>query len=158
MEKVFVGIGSNLGEAKKQVETAISRLSKAAGIHLVRTASLYGSKPFGPIEQNDFVNTVVEIECALEPLELLELLKQVEQELGRVRSVRWGPREIDLDILIFGTRELSSDHLSLPHPGISERAFVLVPLAELEPELILPHGVAIGDALRRLDKGSVWLL
>jgi 2-amino-4-hydroxy-6-hydroxymethyldihydropteridine diphosphokinase len=158
MERVFVGIGSNLGDAQSQVESAISQINRASELEVIRSASLYGSKPFGPVEQDDFVNTVIEIACSLEPLELLNTLKEIERTMGRAHGVRWGPREIDLDILLFGSREYSSDDLNLPHAGIAERAFVLVPLAELEPELVLADGLTIGEAISRLEKGLVWPL
>lgn len=158
MEKIFVGIGSNLGDASSQVKSAISQINKIPQVRVVRAASLYGSKPFGPVEQNDFVNTVIEIGSSLEPLDLLRELKQLEQSMGRVHGVRWGPREIDLDILVYGSRNISSAKLQLPHPGISERAFVLVPLAELEPELMLPGELPIKDAVQQLAPELVWLL
>jgi len=158
MEKVFVGIGSNLGDAQSQVESAISHINKISELEVIRSASLYESKPFGPIDQGNFVNTVVEIACSLEPVELLKTLKEIERTMGRAQGVRWGPREIDLDILLFGSREFSSNDLNLPHPGITHRAFVLVPLAELEPELMLADGLTIGKAISRLEQGLVWPL
>lgn len=158
MGGIFVGVGSNLGDASSQVKSAISQIGQIPEVKVLRSASLYGSKPFGPVEQNDFVNTVIEIESSLEPHDLLKRLKQLEQNMGRVHGVRWGPREIDLDILIYGSRKFSSATLQLPHPGITERAFVLIPLAELEPELVLPGDLPILDAIQRLEPGLVWLL
>lgn len=158
MGRIFVGVGSNLGDASSQVKSAISQIGQIPEVKVLRSASLYGSKPFGPVEQNDFVNTVIEIESSLEPHDLLKRLKQLEQSMGRVHGVRWGPREIDLDILIYGSRKFSSATLQLPHPGITERAFVLIPLAELEPELVLPGDLPILDAIQQLEPGLVWLL
>lgn len=158
MEKVFVGVGSNLGDPAGNVQQAITRIDRTADISVLRSASLYGSKPFGPVPQDDFVNTVIELECSLEPADLLERLKDIERDMGRTQTERWGPREIDLDILIFGTRVLTSDALCLPHAGISERAFVLAPLAELEPGLRLTNGKSVEDAFKRLEQGLVWPL
>ncbi len=158
MQPVYIGIGSNLGDAAANVRAAIERLRRSPDIQLLRCAALYGSKPFGPVAQDDFVNTVVEIACNLGPPELLRRLKQLEQEMGRKHGERWGPREIDLDILVFAAEQWHSAELNLPHPGIAERAFVLLPLAELAPTMKLSNGASICELAARVAPGLAWRL
>ena len=158
MVNAYLGIGSNIGDAAGRVRDAITRLGHTPGIELLRAASLFGSKPFGPVEQSDFVNTVVEIATDWTPAELLQRLKQLEVAMGRIHGVRWGPREIDLDILLYGDRRIQTADLELPHPGIAARAFVLAPLAQLCPDLRLATGISVAQACAELTPGLVWLL
>ncbi len=158
MNRVYIGIGSNIGDAQFHVLRAVEMLKESPHCTMLRCASLYGSKPFGPVEQADFVNTVVELDTDLNAEELLEHLKKTEQHLGRTGNVRWGPREIDLDILSYGNLQVNSTELTLPHPGIAERAFVLVPLAELRPDLLLADGQTAEEAKNKLESGLVWPL
>jgi 2-amino-4-hydroxy-6-hydroxymethyldihydropteridine diphosphokinase len=122
----------------------------------VLRSSLYSSEPLGPVEQPDFVNAVAGLLTVLDPGELLASLKDLEVHLGRARPVvRWGPRRIDLDLLVHGTARSDTDELRLPHPGIAERAFVLVPLAEFAPDLVVPGLGRVRDLLAGLDTASL---
>jgi 2-amino-4-hydroxy-6-hydroxymethyldihydropteridine diphosphokinase len=152
----YVALGSNLDDPRAQVERAIAGLGDLPGTRCVLRSSLYRTRPFGPVEQPDFVNAVAGLLTELDPATLLMALKNLEAGLGRERpSVRWGPRRIDLDLLVHGTSRSDVDELRLPHPGIAERAFVLVPLAEIAPDLDVP-GVGRVRALRdRVDATGV---
>lgn len=140
MRRCFIGLGSNLAEPRRQLEAALTALAALPRSKLLRISSFYRSAPIGPGEQPDYVNAVAELETELAPLELLDQLQAIEAAQGRERSLRWGARTLDLDILLFGGECISSERLSLPHPRMAERNFVLQPLAELEPELELPTG------------------
>jgi 2-amino-4-hydroxy-6-hydroxymethyldihydropteridine diphosphokinase len=129
--RVFVGIGSNLADPEANVRRAIEMLSMTADMRVVATSSLYRTAPVGRLDQPDFVNAVVELETGFDPGALLDELLSMEKEFGRQRSTRNAPRIIDLDLLIHGDQVCESDHLTLPHPRMSERAFVLVPLVEI---------------------------
>lgn len=131
MPRAAIGIGSNLGDPRANVRAAFRALERAGRV--VARSRLYRSKPWGMTDQPEFCNAVAIVETDLEPRALLALLKALEGELGRKPSVRWGPRLIDLDILTFGTRRVDEPDLQIPHPRLFERAFALVPLAELEP-------------------------
>ena len=143
----YIGLGSNLNQPALQVARAIAALAELPDSHLLRQSRLYASPPLGPVDQPDYVNAVVEIETALEPLVLLRALHAIEQAQGRVRTRHWGERIIDLDLLLYADWQMASDDLILPHPGIATRAFVLRPLAELAPELEIPGQGALGDLL-----------
>jgi hypothetical protein len=136
----FIGLGSNKGDRLKFLETAIQVLTKS-GVEFRSVSEVYQTVPFGPIEQDSFLNAVAEIRFWGTVEELLNCILQVEQQLGRERVIRWGPRTIDIDILAFGEHVLHTEKLSVPHPGIAERAFVLVPWAEIAPNYIIP-GIA----------------
>jgi 2-amino-4-hydroxy-6-hydroxymethyldihydropteridine diphosphokinase len=129
--RVFVGIGSNLADPEANVRRAIEKLAVTADMRVVATSSLYRTAPVGRLDQPDFVNAVVELETGFDPGPLLDELLSMEKEFGRQRSTRNAPRIIDLDLLIHGDQVCESDHLTLPHPRMSERAFVLVPLVEI---------------------------
>jgi 2-amino-4-hydroxy-6-hydroxymethyldihydropteridine diphosphokinase len=152
----YVALGSNLDDPRAQVERAIAALGDLPRTRRVLRSSLYRTRPFGPVAQPDFVNAVVGLLTELDPATLLMALKNLEAGLGRERpSERWGPRRIDLDLLVHGTSRSDVDELRLPHPGIAERAFVLVPLAEIAPDLDVP-GVGRVRALRdRVDATGV---
>jgi len=142
--QAFIGLGSNLGDKKANLETAISWLSKEERIDVKKRASYYRTAPLGYAEQDWFVNTVVEIETTLSPAELLAVLLSIEERMGRVRGIRWGPRLIDLDLLLYGDAKINAPDLVVPHPRMTRRAFVIIPLAELSPDLYLRgHGKAI---------------
>lgn len=140
MTRAYLGLGSNLGNREDTLRQALQQLSNHPGIQSCKTASLYETAPWGNPEQDWFLNTVVEVETSLSPLELLQVLQEIEQALGRIRTVKWGPRTLDLDILLYGEEKIDLPDLQIPHPRLTERAFVLVPLAELCPEMILPEG------------------
>lgn len=138
MEVVYVGIGSNLGDRRASIERAVERIGAIPGTRVAARASVRETTPVGGPPQPDYLNTVVAVETALEPEALLAGLRAIEDGLGRVRDERWGPRTVDLDILLFGDRTLDSPSLSVPHPRMTERRFVLEPLAELAPDRIPP--------------------
>lgn len=142
--QAFVGLGSNLGDKKANLETAISWLKKEERIDVKKRASYYRTAPLDYTEQDWFVNTVVEIETTLSPAELLAVLLSIEERMGRVRGIFWGPRLIDLDLLLYDDAEINTPGLVIPHPRMARRAFVIIPLAELAPHLYLRgHGKAV---------------
>lgn len=134
---VYLGLGANLGERAANLEQALALLS-ARGVRVVRRSSFYETAPQDVLDQPSFLNMVVEVETALEPMELLAAAQGVEQEMGRQRIVDKGPRNIDIDVLLFGQRVIVSEKLTVPHPRMLERRFVLEPLLELSPALQHP--------------------
>lgn len=152
---VWVGLGSNQDDPARQVRRGLRALEELPGTHLVTTSSLYGSQPVGPEDQPDFINAVAALETTLPPLALLDALQELEHRAGRVRTRHWGERTLDLDILLWGGRTLALDRLQVPHPRLHERAFVLIPLHEAAPELVLPDGRPIAQLMPRNDQG-VW--
>ncbi|MDD0844677.1 2-amino-4-hydroxy-6-hydroxymethyldihydropteridine diphosphokinase [Pseudomonas sp. Gutcm_11s] len=142
MERVYIGLGSNLAEPRQQLEAALAAIAALPSSRLAATSSLYASDPLGPPDQPRYVNAVAALDTELAPLQLLDALQRIELEQGRVRKAeRWGPRTLDLDILLFGDRLLAEERLSVPHYHMHARAFVLYPLAEIAPaDLQLPDG------------------
>lgn len=134
----FVGIGSNLGDRETNLRRAIELLSAEDGIEVVAVSEIRETEPVGPVEQGPFLNGAVQLETSLSARELLERLLSVENRLGRVRAERWGPRTIDLDLLIYGDEKIDEPGLTVPHPRLHERRFVLEPLADLDPGLEIP--------------------
>jgi len=135
LTRAFVGLGSNLGERAATIRRALELLDGVAGVKAIAVSTLRETEPWGPVEQPPFLNGVAELETGLEPEALLAVLLEVERELGRARSgERWGPRTIDLDLLLHGDAVLELPGLTLPHPRLHERRFALEPLAELAPE------------------------
>lgn len=134
----WIALGANLGEPRRQLEAALVELDATPGISVRRRSNWYRSIPFGPVEQDDFINGVAELATRLGPIELLDVLQAIETAHGRTREQRWGPRTLDLDILLYANQVIETDRLAVPHPGIRERNFVLYPLHELEPELEIP--------------------
>ncbi len=130
----FIGLGANLGDPRRQLEKALARLAEAEEVEVQKVSTFYRSPPLGPPNQPDYVNAVAQVRTRLSPEELVRLLLQIERELGRTRGERWGPRLIDLDLLLYGEEEMTTSTLTLPHPEMAKRAFVLVPLAEVAPE------------------------
>jgi 2-amino-4-hydroxy-6-hydroxymethyldihydropteridine diphosphokinase len=126
----YVGLGSNVGDRIENLRRAVALLDESEGIDVARTSSVYETDPVGP-PQPDFLNAVAEIVTTLRPHDLLARLKETEAEIGRSPTEQWGPREIDLDLLTYGDQHIEDDDLCVPHPRMGERAFVLVPLAEL---------------------------
>jgi 2-amino-4-hydroxy-6-hydroxymethyldihydropteridine diphosphokinase len=135
---VFIGIGSNEGDKTANIKSAIDLISKVEDCKVEKVSSVYETLPFGDIKQNNFLNAVIKITTTLNPQELFIELKQIEKKLGRIVREQWGPREIDLDILFFNDLIFSDEIITLPHKGIIYRDFVLVPLIEIEPELVHP--------------------
>lgn len=159
--RVFVGLGSNLDDPQAQVRSALQALGRLPETRLERASALYRNPPMGPPDQPDYVNAVACLATGLTPLECLAGLQAIERRHGRSRGggERWGPRRIDLDLLLWGQQQLALEGLSVPHPGLPQRAFVLYPLAEIEPGLHIPGLGALegllagvdGSALVRLD-------
>ena len=136
MEKVFLGIGSNVGEKIIFINRAIKLLSQI--LTKIEIAPLYISKAVGFEDQPDFINTVVSGYTDLTPDELFKKIKDIEKKVGRIKRFRWGPREIDIDILFYGSHIIEKDNLTIPHPRIQERDFVLKPLSDLDPDFVHP--------------------
>jgi 2-amino-4-hydroxy-6-hydroxymethyldihydropteridine diphosphokinase len=136
--KAFVGLGSNLGEREAQIRLALDELAKVPGTRVTRASCLYDSEPVGEVEQPNFLNAVAQIDTELTARQLLWNLLLIERRLGRVRSARWGPRTIDLDLLLFGELVVEEPDLQVPHPELTHRSFVLVPLVEVDPLLVHP--------------------
>jgi len=133
----YLSLGSNLGDREENLRRAIRALHECSKIEIRRVSHVYETAPFGVTGQPDFFNLAVEIETGLAARELLGILKQIEKEMGRLEGPRWGPRVIDIDILLLGEEKIEEEGLKVPHPGMTERAFVMVPLAELEPGLLV---------------------
>ncbi|MEW6448829.1 MAG: 2-amino-4-hydroxy-6-hydroxymethyldihydropteridine diphosphokinase [Bacillota bacterium] len=148
----YVGLGSNLGDRKENLRRALQALRSTPGILVRRVASLYRTAPVGVSNQPEFLNTVVEVLTTLTPRRLLSRLLEIENELGRVRGERWGPRIIDLDLLLYGGAEIAMRDLVVPHPRLEERAFVVAPIAEIAPDLILPGGAGAAALAAELQK------
>lgn len=151
MTVAYLGLGGNMGEREVMLARAAARLDAHPGIRVLGRSSLYETEPVGPAGQPWYLNAVLETETSLSPLELLGACKQIEADLGRRRGLRWGPRPIDIDILLFGNFEISTPDLVIPHPELRRRAFVLVPLAEIAPDLVLPGGGTVTSVLAGLD-------
>ncbi|EWH02127.1 2-amino-4-hydroxy-6-hydroxymethyldihydropteridine diphosphokinase [Halomonas sp. BC04] len=140
---VYVGLGSNLDDPASQVNRALETLGALPLTQRVGVSSLYASRPVGPQDQPDYINAVAHLATRLSPLALLDQLQALEQRHRRVRRRHWGPRTLDLDLLLFGKRVIETPRLRVPHPEMSARPFVMVPLAELAPALTLPDGRSI---------------
>ncbi|MDO6706487.1 2-amino-4-hydroxy-6-hydroxymethyldihydropteridine diphosphokinase [Photobacterium sp. 1_MG-2023] len=159
MTRVFIAIGSNLNDPVSQARQAMAALHASPDVRVITESSLYSSTPMGPQDQPDYINAVVAIDTELAPLALLDLTQNIEQEHGRVRKAeRWGPRTLDLDILLYGDLQHHCDRLTIPHYGMKVREFVLYPLAEIAPELVLPDGTALTTLLTEVDRNGlrVW--
>ncbi|MGQ9688907.1 MAG: 2-amino-4-hydroxy-6-hydroxymethyldihydropteridine diphosphokinase [Desulfobaccales bacterium] len=130
----YIGLGANLGDPRRQLEEALALLAAAEEVELLRVSSFYLNPPLGPPDQPWYVNAVAQVRTRLTPEELMRLLHRIEEDLGRIRRERWGPRVIDLDLLLYNGEVLESPELRLPHPEMHQRAFVLAPLAEIAPE------------------------
>jgi 2-amino-4-hydroxy-6-hydroxymethyldihydropteridine diphosphokinase len=155
MSTVYLGIGSNLGDRHKNCLRAVGLL-KQRGILVTKQSSVHETEPWGLSEQPAFLNMAVELETGLGPIELLALLKKIEKDMGRQETVKWGPRIIDLDILLYDDITLNTEALVIPHPFMHEREFVLGPLAELAEELIHPVlKIKIGDLLKGKKRKSI---
>ncbi len=140
----YIGLGSNLSEPIKQVQAAIKAITHINQSNVIKVSSLYLSKPMGPQDQDDYINAVLALETSLSAIELLDALQVIENGAGRVRKEnRWGARILDLDILLYGNEKINNQRLIIPHYGMKEREFVLQPLAEIAPELILPDGDSV---------------
>ena len=158
-EHVYIGLGSNLGDSADTLGAAFGAINALENTRILSKSSLYSSSPMGPKDQPDYHNAVCLIETALEPHTLLRALQSVENEYGRIRKgEKWGPRTLDLDILLYGNQHISTPDLTVPHYGMDGREFVMVPLFEIAPNMIMPDGKPIAlwvarcnlEGLRRL--------
>jgi 2-amino-4-hydroxy-6-hydroxymethyldihydropteridine diphosphokinase len=147
----FVGIGSNLGDREENLARAIELLSKDDRIKVAAVSEIRETEPVGPVEQGPFLNGAIRIETDLAPRELLERLLAVEQRLGRMRRERYGPRTIDLDLLLYGDEVVDEPGLTVPHPRLHERRFALEPLSDLAPSLEIPGKGPISELLSELE-------
>ncbi len=146
MAEVFIGLGSNMDGPHDQLDRALESLSTSADIELVAVSDRYQTPPIGP-SQPDYINAVAQLRTSLPPEALLDKLQSIEQQQDRVRTVRWGPRTVDLDILLYDNILCDTERLTIPHPRMAERAFVLLPLADINRDLPLPNGKTVGQLL-----------
>ena len=148
----YIGIGSNLDSPRNQVEQAISSIAQLDDCFLAAKSSLYRSAPMGSLDQPDYLNAVVAIMTVLTSRTLLEKLQEIERDQGRTRDgERWGPRTLDLDLLVHGNTVIAEPDLSVPHPGLAERNFVLLPFAEIAPHVVVPGLGRISELCQKLD-------
>jgi len=146
----YIAIGSNLAEPLEQVRTAFERLARIRDTRLLARSRVYETRPLGPQDQPDFINAVAGLLTRLNAVELLSELKAIERDMGRASPpVRWGPRIIDLDLLLYDAQVIEEPGLIVPHPGIHERNFVLYPLADIAPTLLIPGHGSVGELARR---------
>jgi len=156
MTEALLGLGGNVGDARTTLDEAVTLFAESAKVKLIARSSDYRTPPWGVTDQPPFINCAIAVETALSPRALLDRALTVERALGRDRSQeqRWGPRTIDIDLLAYGDLSLDEPNLTLPHPRLFERAFVLVPLAEIVPERIIA-GRRVGDAAARMDAAGI---
>ncbi len=154
---VFLGIGSNVGERQKFLNGAAAALKQVPNVKIVWASSVYETDPYGKVDQPKFLNAALEIETTLLPTELLARVKSIEESIGRTKTEAWGPREIDIDILLYDGLVHTDEALTVPHPELEKRKFVLVPLREIAPDLVHPiHGMTISElASACRDNGGV---
>lgn len=153
-ERVYLSLGGNLGDPAASIGEALRLIEAEPGAHVAAVSALYRTPPWGKLDQSDFLNAAARIETTFTPRAFLDLCLATERRLKRERGERWGPRLIDLDILLFGQRHLDEHGLEVPHPRMLDRAFVLVPLQEIAPGLDLA-GTSIEDRLRKLDRTGI---
>ena len=158
MNKVYIALGSNLANPQAQLISALQAMNQLRGSSLVSVSSFYQSKPLGPQDQPDYVNAVACLETGLSPLALLDALQNIENEQGRIRLRRWGERTLDLDILLYDNQIIHNEHLTVPHYDMQNREFVIVPLYEISPELILPDGVSLQQLVKRFSSHQMAIL
>ena len=151
----FVALGANLGNPVQQIAAGVEALAMLPNTRLTAVSPFYRSAPVGYAGQPDFVNAVAKIETALAPRELLDALLAIERDFGRIRDVKNGPRTLDLDIALYGDSQVSEPGLEIPHPRMRERAFVLVPLADIDPDQVVPGLGRAADLLAGVDATSV---
>lgn len=152
MAKVYIGLGSNMQSPRQQVTTALHELDQIENTSLVRYSSLYQTKPVGSKDQDDYINAVAVLYSELSPANLLDELHQIENTHQRIRQQRWGPRTLDLDILLYDDIIMTDPDLTLPHKEIVNRLFVLVPLAEIAPDLCMPGFGSVSELILRVDE------
>ena len=148
----LIGLGGNLGEVRERLDAAIAALGALPGVAVVARSRFYRTAPWGPVAQPDFVNAAIAVETSLPALDLLDALLATERAFGRVRDgERWGPRTLDLDLLAYGDDVIDDERLNVPHPRIAERAFVLMPLADIANDTVLPGVGRVSELLGKID-------
>lgn len=150
MTRAYVGLGANLGNREETLQRAVSLLTAAEGVEVLAVSELSETDPVGVVDQPRFLNGAVTVETTLSARGLLDALLAIEQSLGRERVERWGPRTIDLDLLLYGDEIVDEPGLRVPHPRLHERRFALEPLAELDPELVIPGRGRVSELLAAL--------
>lgn len=156
--RAYIGLGSNLDDPAQQLRRALAALAHLPQTHLAGCSRFYRSVPLGPQDQPDYVNAVAVLDTTQAPVALLDALQAIETAQGRVRTLHWGPRTLDLDLLLYGNETLATPRLTVPHSGLALRNFVLYPLAELAPELVLPDGRTLATLLAQCDAAGLALL
>ncbi|HEU4519229.1 MAG TPA: 2-amino-4-hydroxy-6-hydroxymethyldihydropteridine diphosphokinase [Microvirga sp.] len=154
MAEAYLGLGSNLGDKRAMLTGALARLDATPGIRVTARSRFYRTPPWGDTNQDWFLNAAAALDTTLSPADLLAACLQVERQLGRVRERKWGPRSIDIDVLAYGQEAVDDPDLVLPHPFVLERAFVLKPLADIAPDLVI-GATSVRDALARLDQTGI---
>lgn len=154
-QDVYIGLGSNLSNPEEQVLNALDSLKTLPESQWVTHSKLYFSRPQGPQDQPDFVNAVALLKTQLSPIALLDCLQALEAAQGKVKQRHWGERLIDLDVVLYGNETLNTERLTIPHPFMDERDFVLLPLAEISPGLTLPNGSKVKDLIAELPEGFI---
>jgi len=154
MVKAFLSLGSNMGDRLAYLSKAIDKIAEIQGCNILNKSSVYETEPWGYENQEAFLNLCISIETSLSPYELLESLQAIELELDRVRKIHWGPRTIDIDILLFDDIICEDDKLTIPHPRMRERAFVLIPLYDIEKNLII-DGIKLEDLINKIDTRGI---
>lgn len=152
--RVYLSLGSNLGDRRANLENALERLRETPGLQITRVSRAYRSAPLGVREQPEFLNLAAQAHTSLAPEELLRAAKDIERAMGRIPGERWGARIIDIDILVYDSVRMETPELALPHPRMEQRAFVMVPLAEIAPDLTLPSGRRAAQAAADLGEAQ----
>jgi len=156
MTVAYIGLGSNLSDPEQQIKQAVKQLTQIEHSELIAISSLYYSRPMGPQDQPDYMNAVAAIETNLSAISLLDALQKIENEAGRIRKDnRWGARILDLDILLFANDIINNERLTVPHYGMKLREFVLIPLAEIAPKLILPSGEKVITLSKSINRNGL---
>ena len=158
MSIVYIALGSNLNMPIQQLKLAIQTMADLPDTEIKKVSSLYQSQPLGPQDQPDYVNAVACLETGLSPLVLLDALQNIENGQGRIRLRRWGERTLDLDILLYDNQIIHNERLTVPHYDMQNREFVIVPLYEISPELILPDGVSLQQLVKRFSSHQMVIL
>lgn len=158
MVRVYIALGSNLAQPLQQVETALEALDHIPQSSLIACSPFYRTKPLGPQNQPDYLNAVVALDTQLPPEQLLDHTQAIERKQGRVRKdERWGPRTLDLDIMLYGDKLIDTDRLTVPHYGLKQREFMLYPLADIAAGLVFPDGETLADCLKQVPKNGMVL-
>lgn len=156
MTRVYIAIGSNLASPLEQVNAALAALAQIPESQIVAVSPFYRTPPLGPQDQPDYLNAAVALETTLAPETLLDHTQRIELQQGRERKAhRWGPRTLDLDIMLYGDRQIATPRLTVPHYDMKNRAFMLLPLAQIAPDLRFPDGDTLSDILAKLDRSGI---